>query len=230
LTCQDLRAHTTTFNSPHNNDNHHRLGFQSDASKKGRDAIGATVAWPEGQGITPRNSALHKGEREPIDRRFQGRMRHPKASPSSVLGTQLLPWRLTSVRGVGQCPYSLCRPPPISEANMALLPPIKPLATNADGQIWPHAILPHIEVTADCCCWFWRLSSSLLASPASMPSPDPRAPTPNHQYASMRLDLTGRDGFAIHESKSEDRRPRRRATISTTNDPSTPHEITMHRI
>jgi hypothetical protein len=41
----------------------------------------------------------------------------------------------------------------------------------------------------------------------------------------MRPDLTGGDGFTVHEPKSEDRRPRRQATTSTTNDPSTMHRI-----
>jgi hypothetical protein len=46
--------------------------------------------------------ALHPGTtrytkgRESIHRHFQERMWHPKTSPSSVPGTQLSPWRLTS--------------------------------------------------------------------------------------------------------------------------------------
>jgi hypothetical protein len=62
--------------------------------------------------------ARHTKGRGPIDWRFQGRIRHPKALPPSVHWTYLSPWHLNLVCGGGQGPRVL--------AVSAAAPPVKP--------------------------------------------------------------------------------------------------------
>jgi hypothetical protein len=179
--------------------------------------------------LHPGTARYTKG-REPIDRCFQERMRHPKASPSSVLGTRLSPWHLTPCAALANA-HTHCA---------GHHPSAKPT--------WPHCHQPNIwqQLSTGRCgpkqhrrtsrslqtaaagsgvrhrrCWPLPIASGsprrihpAFGSPASMSSPDPRVPTPNHQCASMRPDLTGGDGFVVHVPKSEDRRPRQQATTS----------------